>query len=88
MSESEIHAVMKEHTRKKQEDQHKFLEYHSNTRGDLEWHFRCWSYLTLPPPVQPLAAIATLSRATAPPWHSSALSLMDRLFTRSAQAHF
>jgi hypothetical protein len=36
MSESEIHAVMKEQARKKQEDQRKFLEYRSNTRGDLE----------------------------------------------------
>ncbi len=41
MSESEIHAVMKEQARKKQEGQGKFLEYCSNTRGDLEWHFRC-----------------------------------------------
>ncbi len=44
MSESEIHAVMKEQARKKQEDRrklHKFLEYRSNTRGDMEWHFRC-----------------------------------------------
>jgi hypothetical protein len=41
MSESEIHAVMKEQARKKQEDQRKFLEYLSNTRGDLEWHFCC-----------------------------------------------
>ncbi len=30
-------------------------------------------------PVQPLAASATLSLTTAPLWHSSALSLMDRL---------
>ncbi len=41
MSESEIHALMKEQARKKQEDQRKFLEYRSTTRGDLEWHFRC-----------------------------------------------
>ncbi len=41
MSESEIHAVMKEQARKKQEDQRKFLEYSSKTRGDFEWHFRC-----------------------------------------------
>ncbi len=48
MSESEIHAVMKEQASKKQEDQRKFLKYRSNTRGDLEWHFRCRSYLTFP----------------------------------------
>ena len=41
MSESEIHAVMEEQARKKQEDQCKFLEYRSNTRGDLGGHFRC-----------------------------------------------
>jgi hypothetical protein len=41
MSESEIHAVMKEQARKKQKDQRKFLEYSSNTQGDIEWHFRC-----------------------------------------------
>ncbi len=41
MSESEIHAVMKEQASKKQEDQRKFLEYRSNTQDDLEWHFRC-----------------------------------------------
>jgi hypothetical protein len=36
MSESEIHAVMEEQARKKQEDQRKFLEYRSNTQGDME----------------------------------------------------
>jgi hypothetical protein len=36
MSDSEIHAVMEEQARKKQEDQRKFLEYSSNTQGDLE----------------------------------------------------
>jgi hypothetical protein len=36
MSESEIHAVMEEKARKKQEDQRKFLEYHSKTQGDME----------------------------------------------------
>ncbi len=41
MRESEIHAVMEEQGRKKQEDQGKFLEYSSKTQGDLEWHFRC-----------------------------------------------
>jgi hypothetical protein len=41
MSESEVHAVMEEQARKKQEDQSKFLKYHSNTQGDLEWHFHC-----------------------------------------------
>ncbi len=41
MNESEIHAVMKEQARKKREEQRKILEYRSNTRGDLEWHFRC-----------------------------------------------
>jgi hypothetical protein len=41
MSESEIHAVMKEQARQKQEDQRKFLEYISNRQGDIEWHFRC-----------------------------------------------
>jgi hypothetical protein len=41
MSESEIHAVMEEQARKKQEDQCKFLEYSSNTQGDMEWHCRC-----------------------------------------------
>jgi hypothetical protein len=41
MSESEIHAVMEEQARKKQEDKRKFLEYRSNTRGDLGGHFRC-----------------------------------------------
>ncbi len=41
MSESEIHAVMEEQARKKQEDSRKFLEYSSNTRGDLGGHFRC-----------------------------------------------
>ncbi len=44
MSESEIHAVMEEQARKKQEDQRKFLEYRSKTQGDLDslgWHFRC-----------------------------------------------
>ena len=50
MSESEIHAVMEEQARKKQEDERKFLEYRSNTRGDLGGHFRevIWegSYLT------------------------------------------
>jgi hypothetical protein len=40
MSESEIHAVMEEQARKKQEDQRKFLEYRSKTQGDMEWHFR------------------------------------------------
>ncbi len=34
LSESEIHAVMKEQARKKQEDQRKFLEYRSTTQGD------------------------------------------------------
>jgi hypothetical protein len=90
MSESEIHAVMKEQARKKQEDQRKFLEYSCNMQGDMEWHFRCCSYLTLPPPVQLLAATATLLQTTALPWHSSALSQMDRLrvtlCTRSTQA--
>jgi hypothetical protein len=62
MSESEIHAMMEEQARIKQEDQRKFLEYRSNTRGDLGWHFRCCSYLTLSPSVQPLAATATLLR--------------------------
>jgi hypothetical protein len=42
-------------------------------------------------PVQPLAATTTLWRTTVPPWHSSALSLMDSLrvcssYARSAQA--
>jgi hypothetical protein len=41
MSEFEIHAVMEEQARKKQEDQSKFLEYSCNTQGDMEWHFRC-----------------------------------------------
>jgi hypothetical protein len=41
MSESEIHAVMKEQVRKKQVDKRKFLEYSSNMQGDMEWHFRC-----------------------------------------------
>ncbi len=41
MSESEIHAVMEEQARKKQEAQSKFLEYSNNMQGDLEWHFRC-----------------------------------------------
>jgi hypothetical protein len=36
MSESEIHAVMEEQARKKQEVQHKFMEYSSNTQGDME----------------------------------------------------
>jgi hypothetical protein len=36
MRESEIHAVMKEQARKRQEDQSKFLEYRSNTQGDME----------------------------------------------------
>jgi hypothetical protein len=36
MRESEIHAVMKEQARTKQEDQRKFLEYCSNTQGDME----------------------------------------------------
>jgi hypothetical protein len=36
VSESEIHAVMKEQARKKQEDQRKFLEYCSNRQGDME----------------------------------------------------
>ncbi len=41
MSETEIHAVMEEQACKKQEDQHKCLEYRSNAQGDMEWHFRC-----------------------------------------------
>jgi hypothetical protein len=41
MSESEIHAVMEEQARKKQEAQRKILEYRSKTQGHLEWHFRC-----------------------------------------------
>jgi hypothetical protein len=41
MSKSEIHFVMKEQARKKLEDQRKFLEYSSNTQGNMEWHFRC-----------------------------------------------
>ncbi len=36
MSESEIHAVMEEQARKQQEEQRKFLEYLSNTQGDME----------------------------------------------------
>ncbi len=40
MSDSEIHAVMEERARKEQEDKLKFLEYPSNTQGDVEWHFR------------------------------------------------
>ncbi len=41
MSESEIHAVMEEQARKKQEIHRKFMEYRSKTQGDLECHFRC-----------------------------------------------
>ncbi len=41
MSESEILAVMKEQARKIQEDQRKFLEYSSNTQGDMQLRFRC-----------------------------------------------
>ncbi len=48
----------------RKESQRKFLEYRSNMQGDMEWHIRCWSYLTLCPPVQPLAATATLPRTT------------------------
>jgi hypothetical protein len=36
MSESEILAVMEEQARKKQKDQRKYLEYRSNTQGDME----------------------------------------------------
>jgi hypothetical protein len=38
MSESEIHAVMEEQARKKQEDQRKFLEYRDSSKrqGDME----------------------------------------------------
>jgi hypothetical protein len=61
---SEIHAVMEEEASKKQEDKRNFLEYSSNTQGDMAWHFRCWSYLTLPSPVQPLAATLQLWQCT------------------------
>ncbi len=91
-SMSKSHAVMEEQASKKQEDQSKFLNFnleYCNKQGDMEWHFRRWSYLTLPPPVQTLAA--TLPRTTAPLWHSSAFSQMNSLCvcslcTRSAQA--
>jgi hypothetical protein len=36
MRESEIHAVMEEQARKKQEDQRKFLKYRSKTQGCME----------------------------------------------------
>ncbi len=44
-SESEIHTVMEEQASKRQEDQRKFLDYHSNTQGDMEWQLQILSDL-------------------------------------------
>ena len=67
---------------KKQEETRKFMEYRCSLKGDVESQFCRGSYLTLPPPLQPIAA--TLPQTTVPLWHSSASKQVDRPRVRSA----